>query len=170
MSRAIEPNTSPPSQRFETLRILSEAGIRTAIGVAPVIPGLNDSQIAAILERGRAAGSKTAFLLPIRLSGRTLDVFRERLAQAYPSRAAKVWSAIEQIRGGKWNETRFRARMTGIGPRWEAISALFEAQCRRIGLNVEREDERPSTFRRPTGQPSLFAQVTPDPVRPGVRR
>jgi DNA repair photolyase len=157
MSRAIEPNTSPPSQRFETLRILSEAGVRTAIGLAPVIPGLNDSQIAEILERGRAAGATSAFLLPIRLSGRTLDVFRERLAQAYPARAAKVWSAIEQIRGGKWNETRFGARMRGLGPRWDAISALFRTQCRRLGLNETDEPDRPSTFRRPTSQPSLFA-------------
>src|SRR5262249_21733784 len=111
MSRAIEPNTSPPSQRFVTLRLLSAAGVRTAVGVAPVIPGLNDSQISAILERARAAGATGAFLLPIRLSGRTLDVFRERLAEAYPTRAPKVWSAIEQVRGGKWNETRFGARM-----------------------------------------------------------
>ena len=156
MSRAIEPHTSPPSQRFETLGILSEAGIRTAIGLAPVIPGLNDSQIAEILERGRAAGATSAFLLPIRLSGRTLDVFRERLAEAFPVRAAKVWSAIEQIRGGKRNETRFGARMRGVGPRWEAISALFRAQCRRLGLNEEEDSERPTTFRRPSVQPSLF--------------
>src|SRR5437867_78245 len=100
MSRGIEPNTSPPSQRFETLRVLSQAGIRTGVGVAPVIPGLNDSQISSILERARAAGATSAFLTLVRLAGQTLPVFRERLEQAFPLRASKIWSAIQQVRGG----------------------------------------------------------------------
>jgi hypothetical protein len=39
--------------------------------------------------------------------------------------------------------------MVGRGPRWEAIEALFEAQCRRIGLNTDPGDgdnDEPSTF------------------------
>jgi DNA repair photolyase len=156
MSRAIEPNTSPPSQRFQTLQILSEAGIRTAVGVAPVIPGLNDSQIAEILGRARAAGASRAFLLPIRLSGRTLDVFRERLEEAYPARAAKVWNAIRELRGGAVNDTRFGYRLSGQGPRWAAIESLFQAQCRRLGLGEEGEEARPNRFRRPSSQGSLF--------------
>ncbi len=34
-ARAIEPFASPPSKRFETLRALSDAGIDTAVAVAP---------------------------------------------------------------------------------------------------------------------------------------
>lgn len=157
MSRAIEPNTSPPSQRFETLRILTEAGVPTGVGVAPVIPGLNDGQIAEILERARQAGAGEAFLLPVRLSGRTLTVFRERLQESFPDRAARIWSAIEQIRGGKLNETRFGERMTGRGPRWAAIAALFETQCRRLGYGSRRgRNPQRSGFRRPSGQAPLF--------------
>lgn len=40
--RAVEPSATLPSQRFETLRILSDAGVDTSIALAPVIPGLND--------------------------------------------------------------------------------------------------------------------------------
>src|SRR5512141_2247862 len=107
MSRAIEPNASLPSQRIETLRLLSEIGIRTSVGVAPVIPGLNDSQISAVLERARSAGATSAFMTLVRLSGQTLPVFRERLELAFPDRAARIWSAIRQVRGGKLNEAEF---------------------------------------------------------------
>jgi DNA repair photolyase len=69
--RAIEPNASLPSQRFETLRILSSAGIPTGIGIAPVIPGLNDSDIPRLLERAREAGARSAFLTLLRLPAET---------------------------------------------------------------------------------------------------
>jgi DNA repair photolyase len=160
MSRAIEPGASPPSQRFETLRLLSEAGVRTGVGVAPVIPGLNDDQIAEVLERGWAAGARKAFFTLLRLPGQTLPVFRERLQEAFPGRASKVLHAIEQTRGGKLNESRFGQRMHGVGPRWEAIESLFETQCRRLGFNLERAGaRRGTTFRRPTGQGQLFEEV-----------
>jgi DNA repair photolyase len=158
--RAIEPGASLPSQRFETLRILSDAGIRTGIGIAPVIPGLNDSDIATLLERARDAGATRAFLILVRLSGQTLPVFEERLAEAFPDRARKIWHAIEEMRGGKRNETRFHDRMVGSGPRWEAIEALFEAQCRRLGLNTdpgEDADDEPAASRRPSPQSELFS-------------
>ena len=161
MSRAIEPNASLPSQRFETLRLLSAAGIRTGVGVAPVIPGLNESQISAVLERARSAGATSAFMTLVRLAGQTLPVFRERLEQAFPQRATKVWNAIQQVRGGKSNESRFGLRMRGVGARWDAIHDLFDLECRRLGFNEERvgngnDEDREITFRRPGEQGELW--------------
>ncbi|HEX9304166.1 MAG TPA: radical SAM protein [Thermoanaerobaculia bacterium] len=162
--RAVEPGASLPSQRFETLRMLSDAGIETGIGIAPVIPGLNDGHVAPLLQRARAAGARSAFLVLIRLSGQTLLVFEERLAEAFPDRARKIWNAIEEMRGGRRNDTRFHDRMIGRGPRWNAIQTLFELECRRLGLNTGDEDsgdqedaegER-SPFRRPSPQGELF--------------
>jgi DNA repair photolyase len=159
MGREIEPNASPSSQRIETIARLSAAGIRTGVAVAPVIPGLNDSQIAEVLSRAREAGARTTFLTLLRLPAEVLPVFEERLAQAYPNRAAKVWSNIEQARGGKRNEYRFGARMEGVGPRWAAIENLFEIERRRLGYEEDGEDETPrrDTFRRPApAQGNLF--------------
>ncbi|MGH9367758.1 MAG: radical SAM protein [Thermoanaerobaculia bacterium] len=157
VSRELEPGTSPPSQRFETLRILSEAGLQTAIAVAPVIPGLNDSDIAELLERARRAGARSAFITLLRLPAEVLPVFRERLEAAFPDRAPKIWSAVREVRGGKLNESAFGRRMHGEGPRWEAISSLFEAQCRRLGLNAGEDAEMPSGFRSDR-QASLFPE------------
>ncbi len=150
-ARRIEPNASPPSQRFETLARLAEAGIRTGVAMAPVIPGLNDSDIASVLGRAREAGALSAFLTLLRLPAEVLPVFEERLAEAFPDRASRVWSNLQQARGGKKNEPRFGARMEGVGPRWAAISNLFEIECRRLGFNRDKGEAgaRTATFRRP---------------------
>ncbi len=149
--RAMEPNASLPSQRIETIALLSAAGIRTGVSVAPVIPGLNDSDIAAVLSRAREAGARSAFLTLLRLPAEVLPVFEERLADAFPDRAARIWSNLEQTRGGKKNESRFGARMEGVGPRWAASESLFEIECRRLGIKQHPHEARPrtSTFRRP---------------------
>ena len=157
-ARAIEPNVATPEQRIETIGLLAAAGIRTGVAVAPVIPGLNDSDIPKVLARARAAGAVKAFLTLLRLPAETRPVFEERLAEAYPDRAARVFSNLEQTRGGRRNDSRFGARMEGVGPRWQAIESLFEVECRRLGLNRDGEmHPRTSTFRRPApAQKSLF--------------
>ncbi len=158
-ARLIEPNASTASLRFETLARLSEAGIRTGVSVSPVIPGLNDSDVASVLARAREAGAESAFLTLLRLPAEVLPVFRERLAEAFPNRAARVWSNLRQTRGGKESESRFGARMEGVGPRWAAIENLFEIECRRLGLNRGPGERRArtSTFRRPgPAQRGLF--------------
>jgi len=157
-SRRLEPGTSPPSQRFETLRILSEAGVRAGISIAPIIPGLNDSDMAELLERAKAAGARFAFQTLLRLPAEVLPVFEERLGAAFPGRARKVLHAIEDVRGGKRNESAFGKRMRGTGPRWDAIKALFEAQCRRLGFNAREDSDPPSGFRRPGAQADLFPE------------
>ena len=163
MGRAIEPYASACSARFETMRILSEAGIPTSLNIAPVIPGLNDADVPELLERAKVAGARSAAVLPVRLAAEVLPVFMERLAAAFPTRVSKVTHGIQQIRGGKLNASGFGARMTGIGPRWDAIHSLFVAHCRRLGLRSWEADEgvgevaeEPSTFRRPQAQQELF--------------
>ena len=159
-ARLIEPNVASPSQRFEAMAALSAAGIRTGIGIAPVIPGLNDADIAKLLARAREAGARRAFIILLRLPAEVLPVFRERLEEAFPDRAARIWSAIRQVRGGGLYDSRWHMRQSGSGPRWEAIENLFELECRRLGLNAQEEDEarrpRARTFRRPQTQASLF--------------
>ena len=133
-ARAIEPFASSPSKRFETLRILSEAGIETAVGVAPIIPGLNDDQIPQVLQRAADAGASSAFKILLRLPLEVGPIFEARLAEAFPLRRAKVMNAIRDVRGGHKSDSRFGSRMVGQGERWSAIEQLFSTQCERLGL------------------------------------
>ena len=160
MARAIEPWAPSIKARFDTLKILSEAGIPTGISVSPIIPGLNDSQIAEVLERAAEAGATRAFHMLLRLPNEVKPIFTERLTEAYPDRLDKVMNGIKAARGGALNDPRFGQRMTGSGPRWEAAQYLFDSTCRRLGMNGKRQtefdEEAITTFRRPGGQMGLF--------------
>lgn len=158
LARKIEPWASPPSRRFEALAALADAGVNVGISLAPIIPGLNDDQIPQLLARAKQAGARWAFMSLLRLPGSVLPVFEQRLHEAVPLRAAKVLHALEDMRGGKRNDSRFGERMRGQGPRWAAIEAVFEAHRRRLGLArsaSEIQQPRP-TFRRPRAQRDLF--------------
>lgn len=142
VARLIEPGAPTPKRRFETLRLLSQAGVRTGVAIAPLIPGLNESDVAGILARAKDAGASSAFLVLLRLPAEVLPVFRERLASALPERARKVENALREMKQGAWNRSEFGLRMRGSGPRWEAIERMFAIQCRRLGLNLPEEEPR----------------------------
>ncbi|MFW6058000.1 MAG: PA0069 family radical SAM protein, partial [Persicimonas sp.] len=154
---AIEPQASAISQRFRTLEVLGKAGITTGVALAPVIPGLNDSDIPRILERAADCGASRAFMTLLRLPAEVLSVFERRVREAFPDRADRIFSSIRQVRGGQLNEAQFGRRMSGKGPRWAIVSKLFDTQCERLGFNHTRGagTGRDLTKKGPL-QPSLF--------------
>ncbi len=115
LARRMEPRTSRPTARLEAIRELSRAGVPTRVMVAPVIPGLNDSEIPQILKAAREAGAGAAGHVLLRLSGSVRPVFLDWLARSEPTRAARVEGAIRQTRGGQLNDTQFGRRMRGTG-------------------------------------------------------
>lgn len=161
-ARAMEPWAAAPRTRFETLRVLADAGVPVGISLSPLIPGLNDDEVPAILERAAAAGATSAFMILLRLPGAVRPVFEERLRAAFPDRASRVLNAIEDCRAGMDGVERasFGTRMSGRGARWDAVRALFDVTCRRLGLaNHEQDPARdlaPGTPRRPR-QGELFS-------------
>lgn len=166
LSRALEPNVPLPRARFEALRALSEAGIPTGVAVAPIIPGVNDHQIAEVLQRAAEAGATSAFMTLLRLPAEVKPVFLQRLHEALPLRSKKVEHALLEMRGGKLNQCEFGARMRGSGERWQAVTRLFEVSCKRYGLGCYEErgigrergvhDAEGTPFRRPNETRSLF--------------
>jgi DNA repair photolyase len=138
MREKLEPRTSTYKNRFETLRILSEAGIRTSILFGPVIPGLNSHEIPEVLERAAENGATSAGYTMIRLNGQTGNIFRDWIRKTFPDKAEKVLHHIEGVHGGKVNDTRYGVRMTGEGPMAESIAKLFRLSAERYGLNRDR--------------------------------
>ena len=157
MARKIDAGAPSPSARFAAMRALADAGIPVGVGIAPVIPGLNDSQVAEILERAKENGATRAFRVMLRLPSEVKPVFLERIREAYPDRADKVLHAIQEMRGGALYQSEFGSRMVGEGPRWQAVDWLFQVTCRKLGLNqTENHPEAAKTFHRPGAQMELF--------------
>ncbi|MFQ5626128.1 MAG: PA0069 family radical SAM protein, partial [Methyloligellaceae bacterium] len=116
LARAMEPRASTPEKRLAALQELSDAGIPTAVMVAPIIPALNDPEIETILTRAHAAGAREAGYVVLRLPLEISGLFREWLHAHAPDRAKRVMSLIRSMRGGKDYDAAWGKRMRGQGP------------------------------------------------------
>ncbi len=158
LSAAMEPRASSPGARLRAIEALASAGVRTAVMVAPVVPGLNDREVPAILEAASKAGATGGAYVLLRLPWQVKGLFLDWLAREFPDRAGKVRSFIEQSRGGQLYDAKFGTRMTGQGPIAGQIGQLFELSARRLGLSEPGLALRSDLFRRPVtdGQGLLF--------------
>ncbi len=155
MARAIEPFAPSPERRLRTVKVLADAGIEVGVSLAPLIPGLNDDQIADVLTRAKAAGACRAFTVTLRLPAEVKDVFLPRLREVLPLRAERVERAILEQRHGNLNDARFGHHMRGHGERARVAEQLFQLQCRRLGIKNTEVDRILPRAPRPT-QGMLF--------------
>ncbi|MEQ7154328.1 PA0069 family radical SAM protein [Brevundimonas aurifodinae] len=149
LARAMEPRASTPAKRLEAINRLADAGVPVGVGFAPVIPGLNDHELEAVLEAASKAGATTAMYVTLRLPLEIKDLFREWLADARPERAARVMSLVRQTRGGKDYDPDWNTRMKGTGPVADLIAARFKAAIKRYGLDAPRHPLDETKFRVP---------------------
>lgn len=135
MTKAMEPQAATPERRFETIRRLAAAGVPVGVIVAPVILGLTDREIPAVLQQARGAGATRASYVPLRLPGSVEQVFLTRLRRELPLHARRVEQRMRDLRGGRLNDPRFGRRMTGTGPYWGSVKQLFELWRDRLGYD-----------------------------------
>ena len=129
---------------------------------APVIPGLNDHELEAVLTAARDAGVTEAGYVMLRLPIEVKDLFREWLDDAVPTKAAKVMSLVRSMRGGKDYDAEWGLRMRGTGPIAEVVKERFRIACARLGLNKTARvfDLDTSQFRVPDEPPAPGQQLT----------
>jgi DNA repair photolyase len=151
LARSMEPRASTPSRRLEAIKALTEAGVPTAVMVAPVIPALNDHEIERILEAGHAAGASEASYVLLRLPLEVSPLFRDWLLQNYPNRYRHVMSLVRSMRGGKDYDAEFGKRMKGAGPYAWQIGRRFEMATKRLGMVRRGLPLRDDLFIRPNG-------------------
>ncbi len=142
-ARLIEPSAPPPSKRFEALRQLRAARVPVGVLIAPVIPGLNDREIPAILARAAECGASVVSYSPVRLPGNVGPVFLARLRQELPEAARRVEARIRDLRGGLLNDPRFGHRMEAHGAYWDGVARLFETTATRLGLDCGQRWRKP---------------------------
>lgn len=158
LAQKLEPRATSPAGRLRTIRELTRAGIPVSVNIAPVIPGLTDTEMPAILKAIAQAGARRAAWVLLRLPYQLKDLFLDWLTRSvHPDRARKIESFIRQAHGGKLYDATHRYR--GRGAFVEQIAQTFDIFTRKYGLNRDLRPLSSAHFRRPQldGQMSLFS-------------
>jgi DNA repair photolyase len=156
----MEPRAARPELRLEAVRELAAAGIPVGVNVQPIIPGLTDHEIPAILEAAAKAGARFAGKGIVRLPLGVAEIFEDWLEEHFPARKEKVLNRLREMRGGRLNDPNFTTRMRGKGAFAEQIYRLFEISKRRAGIPPGFPPLSTAHFRRPHahGQLGLFGE------------
>ncbi len=159
LARSMEPRAATPDKRLAAVKGLSDAGVPVIVMFAPAIPGLNDHEMEAVLERATAAGARGAGYVSLRLPMEISTLFQEWLQTDHPDRASRVMSLVRQMRGGKDYDSQWGKRMKGDGPLAALMSRRFAVAKARLGLAGRLGDMDLTQFRVPPqagGQIDLF--------------
>jgi DNA repair photolyase len=149
LARRLEPRAATPERRIRSIEALRAAGVPVGVMVAPVIPGLNDSEIPSILDRAATAGAQTAGWTLLRLPKPVDELFVDWLERHFPDRRERILGRVRQCRTGSLSDARFGHRMRGQGVYAEQIRALFRVAARRAGLDNRLDPLSTASFRRP---------------------
>jgi len=158
LAQTMEPRASLPVARLKAVEALAKAGIPVGINVAPIVPGLTDYEMPAILKAGREAGAQWAGWVMLRLPYAVAPLFERWLEVHFPESKTKVLHRIREMRGGKLYDSRWGLRGRGEGRYAEQIARLFKVARRKAGYPETHSSLTTEYFRRPSGpQLELFA-------------
>lgn len=135
-SNPFEPYTPVPDARFRAMKTLSDAGIKTGIGIAPIIPGYNESDIPGLLEKAKENGATRAFMSLLHLDTDSIENYfvqkmHERLP---PTRVTKIINTMKRERGGSLRHRTYKERSIGKTEQWEVTKTLFDFHAKRLGF------------------------------------
>ncbi len=153
LSRLMEPRAAAPDRRLAVIRRLAAAGVPVRVMVAPVIPGLTDHELEAILSAAKDAGAVAASYISLRLPREVSGMFQDWLAAHVPGRAAKIMGRVRELHGGQDYDPAFGKRMRGQGIWAELMAQRFGIAVAKAGLVV--------------GQPPLRCDLFAPPLRAG---
>jgi len=159
ISRKMEPRVPGPAKRLEMIRKLSDAGIPVRVMVSPVVPGLTDPEVEAILSAARDNGATSASWIMLRLPLEVAPLVETWARDHFPDRAEKILNRLREMHGGQLYSAQWGKRMRGEGVYAQMVAARFDKAARRLGLDHPTPKLRSDLFRfppRPGDQLSLF--------------
>lgn len=159
IARAMEPRVPTPERRLATIRALSGAGVPVRVMMAPVVPGLTDTEVEAVFAAGRDAGARAASWIMLRLPREVAGLFEAWLDEAFPGRAGRIMARLREMHGGRVYDPAFGKRMRGEGPYADMIAARARLAMQKAGLAGRLPALACDRFAVPLGtaeQPALF--------------
>src|SRR5579859_4543778 len=118
--RTLEPGTANPYNRLAAMRTLREAGVTAGVMMAPILPGITDTEasieaVAAAAQQYRAASLNTA---PLRLAPHVKEFYLGFIGEAYPD----LLSRYKRAYPGAYAPPEYRDK---LGERVERIRARY---------------------------------------------
>ncbi len=147
IARVMEPRASTPDNRLRAVEALAQAGVPVTVNVAPIVPGLTDYEIPAILQKAAQAGARGAGYTVIRLPYANKEIFEQWLSVYFPERKDKVLNRIRALRNGALYDSGWGTRMSGQGLFAEQIRDLFDMGCKRAHFPTGRTRLSTAHFR-----------------------
>ncbi|GAA4914125.1 Rv2578c family radical SAM protein [Actinomycetospora succinea] len=119
LHRRVEPGTPTPRARLDLVRRIRDAGLPCGVFVAPVLPGLTDTDEAldALLDEIAGAGASGASVLALHLRPGTREWFHAWLAREHPGLVERY---AELYRRGAYVDAAYRRDLAArVGPMLE---------------------------------------------------
>lgn len=159
LARKMEPRCPSPKRRLRAIEHLAKAGCPVRVMVSPIIPGLTDHELEAILQAARDAGAVAASSIPLRLPLEVAGLWQTWLTEHYPDRVGRVMSKIRDMHCGRDYDPEWGKRMTGEGLWADLLKRRFDRAVRALGLDDKMAELRTDLFQPPLSvgdQLSLF--------------
>ena len=111
--RLSEPGTPPPDKRLDVVRRLNEAGVQCGVLIAPVLPGLSDSdeQVGEVAEACRAIGAPVAGAVALHLRPGVREHYLSWLAGVRPD-LTDLYE--ERFARGSYQPKKEQERLSGV--------------------------------------------------------
>jgi DNA repair photolyase len=156
-SNPFEPYTPVPEARFRAMKLLSDEGIETGVGIAPVIPGYNESDIPGLLERAKESGARRAFMSMLHIDTDSIEEYfvQKMVERLSETRVTKIINTMKRERGGTLRHRSYAERSAGRTEQWEVTTKLFDFHARRLGFKQHEKPAEPEDISIPAQQ-SLF--------------
>ena len=157
LRRKMEPRTASAKKRLETVAALTNAGIPVTVNIAPIIPGLNDTEIFAIAKQSSEHGALGIGYTILRLPGEVEQVFTNWLDQHFPMKKDKILHQTISVHGGSVQDPKWGRRMRGEGNFADSIRQQIHLARNKFDLNKDIPELNCDLFDPMTGgQLSMF--------------
>jgi DNA repair photolyase len=145
--REAEPGTPSPRRRLDAVRQFADAGFEVSVLMAPILPGLTDTDesIESTVDAIAAAGARAVVPITLHLRPGTREWYSAWLARTHPE-LAKRYRAL--YRGGSYAPKAYQRE----------VAARVYTAARRRGLNRAEMTEH----RQPAGPPEPAPPAPPE--------
>jgi DNA repair photolyase len=145
--REVEPGTPSPRRRLDAVRLFADAGFEVSVLMAPILPGLTDTDesIESTVDAIAAAGARAVVPITLHLRPGTREWYSAWLARTHPELAERY---RDLYRGGSYTSKAYQRE----------VAARVYTAARRRGLNRAEMTEH----RRPAGPPEPAPPAPPE--------